>query len=160
MAALPAIGAIGGLVSGGFGVYSAIEGSNARADAAAKQAELMRLQAVENDRRLAEELALVDEQERIVSGEQRVRFSTSGTDLNSRLAILNKTRELAMRERKRISSAAQFRSEQIRAGADITEELGRRESRAGMFEAIGLGISTGTGFIKTIDPKTGSFFQY
>lgn len=129
----------------GINAVSQIISGNAQADAAQKDAALKRLQADQVEKNAARDEALLAQQGHALIGEQTTAYAKSGVELSGTpLLMLEQTNAKVREQSIAIANDAAFRASQLRAGADISEDLGSDRQTAGYLGAAG-SLLTGAG---------------
>jgi hypothetical protein len=148
-----------GLAVAGLGVQvvSTYMAADAKAEAAHKEAENKRLQAkeVEVAGEREQDLLRIRGQKAMGQGENAV--AQAGIDMSgsSLLAMEDVARQITS-ESMALDHATKFRASQLRAGANLSDELGDQAHTAGILDATATGLSAAARGYKILDPNSGS----
>jgi hypothetical protein len=146
--------AVGGL---GMQVFGGIKSSQAKADAAQKDAEIKRQEADEVDYRGERNASVLRMKGQEVIGAAEGAYTASGVELSgSALTALADTNAKNQQEIFDTYHEARFRAGQLRQGADVSEHLASDQRTAGFVDAAGTILGGGAKIAGSTNFRSGS----
>lgn len=124
------------IVGTGISVYSQLKAGDAEENAAKKDAALKREQADRIEYAANRDIEIQKFTTAKQLGQMENDFASSGVSLQgSPLLALEETARMMAEERQAMLDEARFKADQLRQGADISEELGAERNRASHWNA-------------------------
>jgi hypothetical protein len=134
-------------------MYGSHRQAQAEEDAAKRKAALQRLQAKETLRRFELERSELEKSAQNFMSSQKSAISAAG-GATGKFIQLEATAKKASQEIENLSLEAEFKANQIRRGADFTEDMGRAAGKAGFLEVLGIGLGAASSYMKNAPGKT------